>query len=72
MQDFSKIAKDLKKNIQKMSKMNESILNQIREESPDQVNEILKDHKLVMKAIKNGDVDALNQLHSRYADNSNK
>jgi len=72
MEDFSKIAKELKKNIQKMTKMNESILNNIREENPDQVNQILKDNKLVMKAIKNGDVDALNQLQTRYAHNSNK
>lgn len=72
MEDFSKIAKDLKKNIEKMSKMNESILAQIKEESPEQVNQILKDNKLVMKSIKNGDVDALNKLHLRYANNSNK
>ena len=72
MEDFSKIAKELKKNIKKMTKMNESILNEIREQSPEQVNQILKDNKLVMKAIKNRDIDALNNLHSRYADNSNK
>jgi RPA family protein len=71
MEDFKKIAKQLQGNISKLIGMNNDLLQKIRSEAPEKVDEIIRDQKVVMTAIKNKDLESIHELQKKYADNSN-
>lgn len=72
MNQHKKFADKLQKDIKKLMKNNEEILHKVREQSPEQVDVLIRDTKSVMKLVKQGDIDALNKLKQKYADSSNK
>tara|TARA_R110001606_G_scaffold742_3_gene2935 strand:- start:9989 stop:10207 length:219 start_codon:yes stop_codon:yes gene_type:complete len=72
MEDFLKVAKGLKKNIEKLQLMNNDLLKSIQSENPDVVDALMKDNKELMKALKTKDVDSIVNIHKKYADKSNK
>lgn len=67
MDDLNKLTKELAKTIQKLDKGSTEILQKIRDQEPDKVDQIMGDQKKIMKAIKDRDFDALNKLRTRYA-----
>tara|TARA_R110000772_G_scaffold11971_3_gene37020 strand:+ start:953 stop:1171 length:219 start_codon:yes stop_codon:yes gene_type:complete len=72
MGDFTKIANELKKNIQLLTSAHDDILAKIRNEKPDEVDAIIRDNKKVLDAINNKDLSVLNELHKKYANNTHK
>ncbi len=72
MNQHKKFAEKLQKDIKKLMKHNEEILQQVREHAPEQVDALIRDSKGIMKLVKKGDIDALNKLKQKYADSSNK
>lgn len=72
MNQHKKFAEKLQKDIKKLIKNNEEILQQVRHEAPEKVDALIRDTKSVMKLVKKGDIDALNKLKEKYADSSNK
>ena len=67
MEDLNKLTKELAKTIQKLDKGSTEILQKIRDQEPEKVDQIMGDQKKIMKAIKDRDFDALNKLRTRYA-----
>lgn len=72
MQDYKQITKDLKASLKKMKELNAKVLNEIQTQEPEKVAEIMKDHSKIFKAIDNRDVDSLNKLYKKYADQNTK
>tara|TARA_R110000772_G_scaffold221745_2_gene332163 strand:+ start:471 stop:686 length:216 start_codon:yes stop_codon:yes gene_type:complete len=71
MQDFKKIANNLKKSIEQMKSLSDGLLKEIQDKEPEKVSALLKDNAKVMEAIKNRDLQVLTDLQKKYADNSN-
>lgn len=72
MDQFKQLNQDLIKTIKKMEKMSTEILQKVRHEQPEKIDGILSDQAKIMQAIKSRDVDALQKIHTRYADNNNQ
>ena len=71
MQDFKKIANNLKKSIEQMKSLSDGLLKEIQDKEPEKVSALLKDNAKVIEAIKNRDLQVLTDLQKKYADNSN-
>lgn len=72
MNQHKKFAEKLQKDIKKLMRHNEEILQQVREQAPEKVDVLIRDSKSIMKLVKKGDIEALNKLKEKYADSSNK
>jgi len=71
MEDYKKIFSDMKKNVDTLLAISNSHLQKIREHDPKKIDEILRDQNQVIKAIQNKDMEAINKLQKKYADNTN-
>jgi dsDNA-specific endonuclease/ATPase MutS2 len=72
MDEFVKISQDLKKNLKSLQEMNNQMLKTIQEQEPEKVNELLNDNNALIKALNNQDVNAVMNIHKKYADKNNK
>lgn len=72
MNEFVKISQDLKKNLKSLQEMNNQMLKNIQEQEPEKVNELLNDNNALIKALNNQDVNAVMNIHKKYADKNNK
>ena len=70
--DYQDTLRDMKKNMDKLLKINAEKLTLIQDKEPEKVAQILKDQKKIIKAISEGDSETLNQLKKSYADNRDK
>jgi hypothetical protein len=70
MQDFKKIANNLKKSIEQMKSLSDGLLQEIQDKEPEKVSALLKDNAKVLEAIKKQDLKVLTDLQKKYADNS--
>ncbi len=70
--DYQNTLRDMKKNMDKLLKINAEKLTLIQDKEPEKVAQILKDQKKIIKAISEGDSETLNQLKKSYADNRDK
>ena len=48
------------------------MLKTIQEQEPEKVNELLNDNNALIKALNNQDVNAVMNIHKKYADKNNK
>lgn len=72
MNEFVKISQDLKKNLKSLQEMNNQMLKNIQEQAPEKVNELLNDNNALIKALDKQDVNAVMNIHKKYADKNNK
>lgn len=72
MDDFKNITETLKKSLEQLVDVNERTLAKIAQQHPDKVDQILKDQKATIDAIKNKDITIINDLFKKYADNNSK
>ncbi len=72
MDEFVKISQDLKKNLKSLQEMNNQMLKTIQEQEPEKVNELLNDNNALIKALDKQDVNAVMNIHKKYADKNNK
>ena len=72
MDEFVKISQDLKKNLKSLQEMNNQMLKTIQEQEPEKVNELLNDNNALIKALDNKNVNAVMNIHKKYADKNNK
>ena len=72
MDEFKTIAEQLKKSLEKLVDLNERTLAKIAQQNPTEVDQILRDQKATIDAIRNKDINKLNELFTKYADNSNQ
>jgi len=72
MDEFVKISQDLKKNLKSLQDMNNQMLKTIQEQAPEKVNELLNDNNALIKALDKQDVNAVMNIHKKYADKNNK
>tara|TARA_R100000773_G_scaffold42673_1_gene40146 strand:+ start:866 stop:1084 length:219 start_codon:yes stop_codon:yes gene_type:complete len=70
MEDLKKLSKEFAKTMEKMIQGSTEILQKVREQEPEKVDQIIRDQQKTMKAIKNRDFDALQKLRTRYANYS--
>jgi hypothetical protein len=54
-----------------MDRMSTDLLKKVREDDPEKIDEILRDKAMIMKAVKDRNVELLNQIKDKYADYSN-
>ena len=72
MDEFVKISQDLKNNLKSLQEMNNQMLKTIQEQAPEKVNELLNDNNALIKALDKQDVNAVMNIHKKYADKNNK
>jgi len=72
MEDYKAIAENLKKSLAQLVDLNELTLAKIANEHPGKVDQMLRDQKATIEAIKSKDINKINELFSKYADISNK
>ena len=65
-------AKAVTENLQKMLNENEKILAILSDENPELADQIMRDINDSMKAMKTNDINRINQIYERYADNRTK
>lgn len=65
------LVNDLSVNMDKLMKVQTDIMKKLPPELQPQLASIKRDMNAVKKAIKNGDLDMLNELTKRYADSVN-
>lgn len=72
MDEFKNITDNLKKSLQKLIDLNERTLANIAKQNPTEVDQMLRDQKATIDAIRNKDINKITELLTRYADNSNQ
>jgi len=65
-------AKAVTENLQKLLNENERILAILSDENPELADQIMRDINDSMKAMKTNDINRINQIYERYADNRTK
>ena len=72
MDEFKNITDNLKKSLEKLVDLNERTLAKIANENPTEVDQMLRDQKATIDAIRNKDINKITELFTKYADISNK
>lgn len=72
MDEFKNITDNLKKSLEKLIDLNERTLANIAKQNPTEVDQMLRDQKATIDAIRNKDINKITELLTRYADNSNQ
>lgn len=67
MEELKEAYKTLEKSIKTISKSQAELLAKVREQSPEEVDELIADNKKIFKAIRNRDTDALLKMQKKYA-----
>lgn len=72
MDEFKNITDNLKKSLEKLIDLNERTLANIAKQNPTEVDQMLRDQKATIDAIRNKDINKITELLTKYADNSNQ
>jgi len=72
MDDISAYVKGITDNMQKLLQENERVLNILSAENPELADQIMRDVNDSMKAVKTNDINRINQIYERYANNTNQ
>jgi len=67
MKELEEAYKTLEKSIKTISKSQAELLAKVREQSPEEVDELIADNKQIFKAIRNRDTEALLNMQKKYA-----
>jgi len=60
------------KNLEKLLHENEKMLALLPEQDPQKADQIMRDIRETMEAVKSNDINRINKIYERYADNVNK
>jgi hypothetical protein len=60
------------KNLEKLLHENEKMLALLAEQDPQKADQIMRDIRETMEAVKSNDINRINKIYERYADNVNK
>jgi hypothetical protein len=69
MENIDEIHKSLTQNMQKLLDANEQVLNLLSEHDPELAHRLIRDVSETMKAVKTNDINRINKILERYADN---
>jgi hypothetical protein len=69
MENLDEIHKSLTQNMQKLLDANEQVLNLLSEHDPELADRLIRDVSETMKAVKTNDINRINKILERYADN---
>jgi hypothetical protein len=69
MDNLDEIHKSLTQNMQKLLDANEQVLNILSEHDPELADRLIRDVSETMKAVKTNDINRINKILERYADN---
>jgi len=69
MENLDEIQKSLTQNMQKLLDANERVLNLLSEHNPELADRLIRDVSETMKAVKTNDINRINKILERYADN---
>jgi hypothetical protein len=72
MDDISAYVKGITDNMQKLLQENERVLNILSAENPELADQIMRDVNESMKAVKTNDINRINQIYERYANNTDQ
>lgn len=72
MDEFKNITDNLKKSLDQLVDLNERTLAKIAQQNPTEVDQMLRDQKATIDAIRNKDINKITELFTKYADNSNQ
>lgn len=72
MDEFKNITDNLKKSLEKLIDLNERTLANIAQQNPTEVDQMLRDQKATIDAIRNKDINKITELFTKYADSSNQ
>jgi predicted Zn-ribbon and HTH transcriptional regulator len=59
-------------NLEKLLYENEKMLALLAEQDPEKADQIMRDIRETMEAVKSNDINRINKIYERYADNVNK
>lgn len=71
-QQISEIAKQVKKNMDKLIRVTDDIMKSIPEEHRDKITPLQIDIHTALRAAKSGDLEKINELSRKYADTNNQ
>jgi len=72
MEDITTYAKAITENMEKLLAENNKILILLSSENPELADQIMQDVNDTMKAVKANDMNQINKIYERYADNITK
>lgn len=72
MDDILTYAKAIKENMEKLLIENEKVLAILSTENPELADQIMRDVNDTIKAMNTNDIDRINKIYERYANNTNK
>lgn len=70
MDNIEKITSQIQINLQKLLNENEKILALLSSENPELADKLIRDVNDTMSAVKTNDINKINQILDRYADNT--
>jgi hypothetical protein len=72
MDSIETYTKAITENMEKLLMENEKILQILSSEKPELADQIMRDVNDTIKAMKNNDIDRINQIYERYANHTDK
>ena len=72
MENIELYTKAITENLEKLLMENEKVLAILSTEKPELADQIMRDVNDTIKAMKTNDIDRINKIYERYANNTNK
>jgi hypothetical protein len=72
MENIELYTKAITENLEKLLMENEKVLAILSAEKPELADQIMRDVNDTIKAMKTNDIDRINKIYERYANNTNK
>jgi|688.fasta_scaffold1719365_1 ElaB/YqjD/DUF883 family membrane-anchored ribosome-binding protein len=70
--DINNYVETITQNLEKLLHENEKMLALLAEQDPEKADQIMRDIRETMEAVKSNDINRINKIYERYADNVNK
>jgi len=70
--DINNYVEAITKNLERLLHENEKMLALLAEQDPQKADQIMRDIRETMEAVKSNDINRINKIYERYADNVNK
>jgi ElaB/YqjD/DUF883 family membrane-anchored ribosome-binding protein len=70
--DINNYVEAITKNLERLLHENEKMLALLAEQDPEKADQIMRDIRETMEAVKSNDINRINKIYERYADNVNK
>ena len=67
--DINNYVETITKNLEKLLQENEKMLAILAQENPEKADQIMQDIRETMEAVKTNDINRINKIYERYADN---